>query len=96
MRYFHRTSLSPDGVIAAADSHFGARLQMIESGNRSRTFEGTLGRIEVEVAAEGGHYTLITLKTDQVGESELDKLGKSFLTAVHTKAAPRHVARGAY
>ncbi len=96
MRYFHRTSLSPDDVIAAADSHFGARLQMIESGNRSRTFEGTLGRIEVEVEAEGGHYTLITLKTDQVGESELDTLGKSFLTTVHTQAAPRHVARGAY
>jgi hypothetical protein len=96
MRYFHRTSLAPDEVIAAADAHFGTRLQMVESGSRARTFEGTLGRIEIQVTAEGGHYTLITLKTDQVGESELDTFGKSFLTAVHTKAAPRHVARGAY
>lgn len=96
MRYFHRTSLAPDDVASAADTHFGARLQMVESGHRSRTFEGLLGRIEIEIEAEGGHYTLITLKTDQVGESELDTLGKSFLTTVHTKAKPEHRARGAY
>ena len=96
MRYFHRTSLPPDEAIAAADSHFKARLQMVESGKRSRTFQGSLGRIEVEIEAEGGHYTLITLKTDQVGESELDTLGKSFLTAVHAKAKPAHRPRGAY
>ena len=96
MRYFHRTTLAPDVVVATADTHFGTRLQMVESSTRSRTFESTLGRIEVEVEAEGGHYTLITLKTDQVGESELDTLGKSFLTDVHTRAEPRHVARGAY
>jgi len=96
MRYFHRTSLAPDDVLTAADSHLGSHLQMVESGNRFRTFEGTLGRIELNVQAEGGHYTLITLKTDQVGESELDKLGKGFLTVVHTKAKPEHQARGAY
>ncbi len=96
MRYFHRTSLPPDDVMNLADSHFGSRLQMVESGNRLRTFEGRLGRIEVAVEAEGGHYTLITLNSDQVGESELDKLGKGFLTAVHTKAKPTHQARGAY
>jgi hypothetical protein len=96
MRYFHRTTLAPDDVIALADSHFGTRMQMVESGPRSRAFLSTLGRIEVHVEAEGGHYTLVTLKTDQVGESELDTLGKGFLTSVHTKAVPRHVARGAY
>ncbi len=48
------------------------------------------------VQAEGGHYTLITIETDQPGESELDKLAKRFLTVVHTMANPAHEARGAY
>jgi hypothetical protein len=96
MRYFHRTALTPDDAIASADTFFGTRLQTAESGHRSRTYAGSLGRIEVEVEAEGGHYTLITLRTDQVGESELDKLGKRFLSEVHTRVAPGHVARGAY
>jgi len=96
MRYFHRTALAPDDVIAYADRFFGARLEATESARRSHTYTGSLGTIEVEVEAEGGHYTLITLRTDQVGESELDKLGKRFLTEVHGRVAPRHVARGAY
>ena len=29
--------------------------------------------------AEGGHYTLVTVETNQVGESEADKLAKRFL-----------------
>ena len=40
------------------------------------------------VQAEGGHYTLVTVETNQVGESEADKLAKRFLTLVHTMAEP--------
>ena len=50
----------------------------------------------MSVQAEGGHYTLVTIETDQPGESELDKLAKRFLTVVHTMAAPAHEPRGAY
>jgi hypothetical protein len=50
----------------------------------------------VDVRAEGGHYTHVTVATDQVGESEVDKLAKRFLGTVHTKADPRHELRGAY
>ena len=96
MRYFHRTPMTPDDALASADSFFGTRLQTTESAHRSRTYAGSLGQIEIEVEAEGGHYTLITLRTDQVGESELDKLGKRFLSEVRTRVAPGHVARGAY
>jgi len=50
----------------------------------------------LQVEAEGGHYTLITVATDQVGESEADKIAKRFITMVHQRLEPSHVARGAY
>jgi len=52
--------------------------------------------VTVTVRAEGGHYTLIDVRTDQVGESELDKLAKRFLGEVHRLAEPAHDVRGAY
>ncbi len=48
------------------------------------------------IQADGGHYTLVTVETNQVGESEADKLAKRFLTVVHTMAEPTHRAIGAY
>lgn len=96
MRYFHRTSLSPDAVLAQADQFFGGRLPPAGSAARSRVFSGTVGRITIQVAAEGGHYTLVTVGTDQVGESEADKLAKRFLAVVHQQHEPSHVVRGAY
>jgi len=96
MKYFHRTSVSPDAAVARAAEFFGARLTPIEEAPRRRRFGGTLGQLSVSVQAEGGHYTLITIDTDQPGESELDKLAKRFLTVVHTMADPAHEARGAY
>jgi hypothetical protein len=50
----------------------------------------------VNVVAEGGHYTLVTVETNQPGESELDKLAKRFLGEVHQLAEPSHVLRGSY
>ena len=96
MRYFHRTSLPPDDVLSAADRYFGPPLTASGSGHRERTFSGTIGRVTISLKAEGGHYTLITVDTDQVGESELDKLAKRFLAVVHQKVEPTHEIRGAY
>jgi len=96
MKYFHRTSIAPDDAVARAAEYFGARLTPTEEAPRRRRFGGTLGQLVVSVRAEGGHYTLITIETDQPGESELDKLAKRFLTVVHTMAHPAHEARGAY
>ena len=96
MRYFHRTSLPPDDVLSAADRYFGPSLTASNSGHRERTFSGTIGRVTISLRAEGGHYTLITVETDQVGESELDKLAKRFMTVVHQKVEPTHEIRGAY
>jgi hypothetical protein len=36
------------------------------------------------------------VETNQVGESEADKLAKRFLTEVHTLADPAHLPIGAY
>ena len=96
MRYFHRTSLSPEGVLTAAKSFFGPRLAPSEEASRRLGFRGSLGRVTVSVKAEGGHYTFIDVLTDQVGESELDKLAKRFLAEVHQRAEPAYELRGAY
>jgi hypothetical protein len=96
MRYFHRTSLAPDAVLAVAERHFGGQLSAAETAQRSRSYGGTIGNVTIDVAAEGGHYTRVTVTTDQVGESEIDKLAKRFLGMVHREAEPTHVVRGAY
>jgi hypothetical protein len=96
MKYFHRTHLSPDAVLARAAQFFGARLTPVEEQPRRRRFTGTIGQISVTAQAEGGHYTLVTVETNQVGESEADKLAKRFLTVVHTLAEPTHRPIGAY
>jgi hypothetical protein len=96
MRYFHRTSIAPDDVLAEADAYFGEWLERTDAGDRRRSFTGTVGRIDLTVEAEGGHYTLINVVTDQVGESEADKVAKRFLSMVHKRAEPRHEVKGAY
>jgi len=96
MQYFHRTHLSPDQVMARATAFFGPRLAPTDQAQRSRRFSGSEGQIGVNVQMEGGHYTLVTVETNQPGESEADKLAKRFLTVVHTMADPAHEPRGAY
>jgi len=96
MKYFHRTHSTPEEVLARATAFFGARLAPVEELPRRRRFTGTIGQIAVSVQAEGGHYTLVTVDTNQVGESEADKLAKRFLTVVHTMADPTHRPIGAY
>ena len=46
--------------------------------------------------AEGGHYTLVTVETNQVGESEADKLAKRLLTELHMLEHGSHRPIGAY
>ena len=96
MRYFHRTTLSPADVLTAAREYFGARLAPSEESPRRLGYRGTLGKVTVSARPEGGHYTFIDLQTDQVGESEIDKLAKRFLAEVHRRVEPAHELRGAY
>ena len=96
MKYFHRTHLPPDDVLARATTFFGGRLTPVEEQPRRRRFTGTVGQVSVSAQAEGGHNTLVTVETNQVGESEADKLAKRFLTVVNTLADPTHRPIGAY
>lgn len=96
MRYFHRTSVPIDAVLAAADEYFGARMATAVSDAHRRAYDGPSGHVEVGVRADGGHYTLITVSTDRVGESEVDKLAKRFLSTVHQAVHAAHSIRGAY
>ncbi len=96
MKYFHRTSVAPDEVVARAAEYFGARFTPVHEGPRRRSFSGGPGNVTVTVEAEGGHYTLVTIATDQPAESEMDKFSKRFLGEVHVMAEPSHRLRGAY
>ena len=96
MKYFHRTSISPDAVIQHAARFFAATLSPLEEGARRRRFAGAIGQLALSVEPEGGHYTLVTVETNQPGESEIDKLAKRFLATVHALAEPGHAVRGAY
>ena len=95
MRYFHRTTISPDRVLAEAEKYFGS-FSGSWTGPRGLQYSGSIGEIRVNVAMEGGHYTRVTIETNQVAESEADKLAKRFLGVLHTRAEPRHELRGAY
>lgn len=96
MRYFHRTGVAPDAVIARAATYFAGRLAPVTEGARRRSWSGGPGTLTLVVEAEGGHYTRVTLSTDQPAESELDKMGKRFLSELHLLAHPDHALRGAY
>jgi len=96
MKYFHRTHLDPDAVMAQANRFFGARLAPAEETPRRRRYSGTVGQVSVIAHPEGGHYILVTVETNQPGESEADRLAKRFLTELHHTADPVHQVRGAY
>lgn len=96
MRYYHRTSASPARVLEAAKAYFGNRMAPAEEGPRRGSWRGATGHLTVAVRAEGGHYTLVEVATDQMGESELDKAAKRFLAEVHRLVEPQHEVRGAY
>ena len=96
MKYFHRTHCRPTTCSRAR------RPSSAPGSRRSRSSRAGAGspapsaRSGSTVQAEGGHYTLVTVETNQVGESEADKLAKRFLTVVHTMADPTHRPIGAY
>jgi hypothetical protein len=96
MKYFHRAHLPPDAVRARATEFLGRRLTPVEESARRRRFSGTIGQITLTVQAEGGHYTLVTVETNQVGESEADKLAKRLLTELHMLEHGSHRPIGAY
>jgi hypothetical protein len=97
MRHFHRTHITPDAVLSVADQFFPALgLDTASSGERVRRFSGALGTVDLSVHPEGGHYTFISVETDQVGESRLDRNVKRFFVSIHRSADPTHRLTASY
>ena len=97
MRHFHRTSGAPDGVLRAADVFFGELgLNAAAATPRARDYAGALGALRMTVRMEGGHYTLVEVYTDQVGESRLDKNVKKFFVSLHRAHDRRHALRSGF
>jgi hypothetical protein len=97
VRHFHRSSLTPDDVLATADAFFPTiGLAATETAARARSFTGALGTLRLEVRPEGGHYTFVEAHTDQVGESRLDRNVKKFFVRLHRRADPAHALEAAY
>ena len=51
MKYFHRTSLSPDVVLERATTYFGRKLTPTEEAPRHREYSGSIGRIRLDIQA---------------------------------------------
>lgn len=103
MKHFHRTTVAPDAVLAAADEFFPAiGMNVTRSAGRSRTYQGVVGTPEVpatlvlSVKMEGGHYTFIECATDQIGESRIDRNVKKFFVQLHRQVDARHTMASSF
>ncbi len=97
MRHFFRTQLTPVDVLKVADAFFPTLpLERSAHTARTRTFSGLLGKLQLSVRKEGGHYTFVEVHTDQVGESRLDRNAKRFFVELHRTADPSHKLEAAY
>lgn len=97
MRHFHRTPLPTPAVLEVADAYFPTiGLESTGSGARTRSFAGELGKLDLEVKVEGGHYTFVEAATNQPGESRLDRNVKRFFVRLHKLADPNHRLDAAY
>jgi hypothetical protein len=97
MRYFHRAQAGPDLVLAWARDYFAARGFRPEMGPGDHArFVSQLGIVDLRVEVEGGHYTRIDVATTAVGESDIDKRVKRFLSEFHVAEEADYTVRGAY
>lgn len=97
MRHFYRSQLASEDVLTAADDFFARlALERTVNSNRARAYVGNLGNVKLKVEKEGGHYTLVEVATDQMGESRLDRNVKRFFVELRRIADPRHRLRAAY
>ncbi len=97
MKHFHRTQLPPAEVLEQADAFFrGLELDRTLNAHRARTYVGRLGELHLTVHKEAGHYTFVSVDTDQMGESRLDRNAKRFFVELRRTMEPRHALKAAY
>ena len=96
MQYFYRAHHNADSVIEFAGTFFGSRGYNASGSGDTITFTDPCGVVKVSTESEGGHYVRVTAATNDVGESETDRVAKRFLAELHKNEEPGHVVRGAY
>ncbi|MFI5280598.1 MAG: hypothetical protein ACHQU1_08890 [Gemmatimonadales bacterium] len=96
MQYFYRAHTKPERVLAIAQTYFVGHGFAGDSEGDDASYSDIRGHVTIKTESEGGHYTRVTIATDDVGESELDKVAKRFLSELHAAEEPAHVVRGAY
>jgi hypothetical protein len=96
VQYFYRAHGSLDAVLDFARTFFGSRGFNAGGSGDTVTFTHPHGVVKVIGEIEGGHYVRVTAATNDVGESETDRVAKRFLSELHQTEEPGHVVRGAY
>jgi hypothetical protein len=83
MRYFHRTSVSPETVLSEADRHFGGTMTTTSTGPRLRRFAGIrrAAQESAETPAQSWfcHVTRVSQRAGDVNSGETSK-GSVYLT----------------
>ena len=65
MRYFHRSTVSPDTVLSEAERFFSS-FEGSWTGPRGLKFTGSIGQIKVGVAMEGDSSTAIAAGYERI------------------------------
>ena len=97
MRHFFRTQLTPVEVLRIADDFF-PEIGMERTGHtaRSRMFGGDLGKLQLSVRKEGGHYTFVEIVTDYLEIAFLRGGAGEAILELHKAGDPRHRIEAAY
>jgi len=97
MQYFYRAHLTPEKALAFAGKFFlGRGFAAGPAAEGHALYTDARGAVEIGLDVEGGHYTRVTVGTRDVGESEIDRVAKRFLSELHSVEEPHHALRGAY
>jgi hypothetical protein len=96
VQYFYRAHITPEAVLGFAQKFFVGHGFAGGADKGGASYNDMRGRIGLSIETEGGHYTRVTVSTGDVGEAEIDKVAKRFLTELHALEEPKHVVRGAY
>lgn len=97
MKHFHRTQLPSAQVLEMADEFFrNLQLERTLNAPRARAYSGALGTLHMTAHKEAGHYTFVSVETDQMGESRLDRNAKRFFVELRRTVEPRHALKAAY
>jgi hypothetical protein len=97
VKHFYRSQVPPAQVLEHSDRFFAAlKMDRTLNAQRARGYTGRLGTLKLAVNKEGGHYTYVSIETDQMGESRLDRNAKRFFVELKRTEDPAYRLEAAY